>query len=67
MTHDLTLSRHIKVPRAKLWRCWTEPELLKQWFCPKPWGVSHAELEVRAANLSQRIRAFHASLPQKSD
>lgn len=26
-----------------------------------------AELEVRAANLSQRIRAFHASLPQKSD
>ena len=52
MTHDLTLSRHIKVPRAKLWRCWTEPELLKQWFCPKPWGVSHAELEVRAGGSS---------------
>jgi uncharacterized protein YndB with AHSA1/START domain len=52
MTYDLTLSRHIPVARAKLWRCWTEPELLKQWFCPKPWGVSHAELDVRAGGSS---------------
>lgn len=37
---------------AALWRCWTEPELMKQWFCPKPWRVSHAELEVRAGGSS---------------
>ncbi len=43
----LVLSRLIPVGRAKLWRCWTEPELLKQWFCPKPWGVSHAEIDLR--------------------
>jgi uncharacterized protein YndB with AHSA1/START domain len=51
----LTLSRLIPVPRAKLWRCWTEPELLKQWFCPKPWGVSHAEIDVRAGGASHIV------------
>jgi len=44
---SLTLDRIIKAPRARIWRCWTEPELLKQWYCPKPWTVSHAELDVR--------------------
>lgn len=48
----LVLSRLIPVARAKLWRCWTEPDLLKQWFCPKPWGVSHAEIDVRAGGAS---------------
>lgn len=44
---DLVLRREIDVPREKLWRCWTEPDLLKQWFCPKPWGVARAELDLR--------------------
>lgn len=43
----LVLERILKAPREKIWRCWTEGELLKQWYCPKPWGVSHAELDVR--------------------
>ncbi len=45
--HELTLTRVIPVPAAKLYRCWTEAELLKQWFCPKPYTVSHAGLDVR--------------------
>lgn len=44
---DLVLHRVIDQPREKLWRCWTEPELLVQWFCPKPWGVSGAKLDLR--------------------
>lgn len=43
----LVLARTLKAPRDKIWRCWTEGALLKQWYCPKPWGVSHAELDVR--------------------
>lgn len=43
----LVLERILKAPREKIWRCWTEGKLLKQWYCPKPWGVSHAELDVR--------------------
>ncbi|HYE53177.1 MAG TPA: SRPBCC family protein [Azospirillaceae bacterium] len=45
--HELVLTRLIDAPRASLYRCWTEPELLKRWFCPLPWTVSHAELDVR--------------------
>lgn len=44
----LTLESTLAVPRALVWRCWSEPALLCQWFCPKPWGVSHAEIELQA-------------------
>ena len=31
------LSRLLDAPKEKLYRCWTEPALLEQWFAPKPW------------------------------
>lgn len=40
------------VPCNLLFRCWTDPELLRQWFCPKPWTVARAELDVRAGGSS---------------
>lgn len=54
MTHefDLKIERTMKAPRAALWRCWTEPELLKQWFCPKPWYLERAEFDLRAGGNS---------------
>lgn len=51
-TRDLSITRILDAPRALVWRCWTEPELLKQWYCPKPWYVSHAEFELRAGGAS---------------
>ncbi|MBI1218713.1 MAG: polyketide cyclase [Rhodobacteraceae bacterium] len=47
MSTDLTLHRILKAPRALVWRCWTEPELLKQWFCPKPHFVTETEIDLR--------------------
>lgn len=35
-SHALTLSRLLDAPREKVGRCWTEPQLREQWFCPKP-------------------------------
>ncbi|MGL4994576.1 MAG: SRPBCC family protein [Deefgea sp.] len=46
--HELWLERIINATPAQLYRAWTEPELLKQWFCPKPWIVTEAQLDVRA-------------------
>jgi uncharacterized protein YndB with AHSA1/START domain len=46
--HELVLTRLMDVSKEKLYRCWTEPALLKQWFAPKPWTVSAAEVDVRA-------------------
>ena len=34
--HELSLTRLIDAPRANVYRCWSEPQLLKQWFAPAP-------------------------------
>ena len=51
-TNDLVLTRIIDAPRDKLYRCWTEPELLKQWFCPRPWTTPVVETDVRPGGSS---------------
>lgn len=50
---ELVLTRLIDAPREKLYRAWTEPALLKQWFAPLPYTTPVAELDVRpgGANL----------------
>jgi uncharacterized protein YndB with AHSA1/START domain len=50
---ELVLSRMIDAPPHKVYRAWTEPELLKQWFAPAPFTTPVAELDVRpgGANL----------------
>ncbi|MBI1392290.1 MAG: polyketide cyclase [Alphaproteobacteria bacterium] len=45
--NDLVIDRVLNAPRAALWRCWAEPKLLEQWFCPKPWFVTDAKLDLR--------------------
>jgi uncharacterized protein YndB with AHSA1/START domain len=49
---DLILERIIDAPPEKLFRAWTEPDLLKQWFTPPPFTVPHAEMDVRAGGSS---------------
>ena len=49
---ELVLTRLIDAPREKLYRAWTEPELLKQWFTPAPYTTPHAELDVRPGTQS---------------
>ncbi len=44
---ELSITRDIDAPPEALFRCWTEPALLEQWFCPRPWRVTDAELDVR--------------------
>ncbi|MDX1374565.1 MAG: SRPBCC domain-containing protein [Burkholderiales bacterium] len=45
---SLTLTRRFPVAPEKVWRAWTEPQALKQWFGPGgPQPVAVAEADVR--------------------
>jgi uncharacterized protein YndB with AHSA1/START domain len=50
---ELMLTRLIDAPREKVYRAWTDANLLKQWFAPLPYTTPVAELDVRpgGANL----------------
>jgi len=50
---ELVISRIIDAPRERVFKAWTDPELLKQWFAPLPYTTPVAELDVRpgGANL----------------
>jgi uncharacterized protein YndB with AHSA1/START domain len=50
--NELILTRLIDAPRAKLFRCWTEPTLLKQWFAPNPYTTPVAEVDLRIGGAS---------------
>ena len=55
--HSLTLVRTLAAPRSAVWRCWTETELLKQWFCPKPWTVPEADFDLRVGGRMNTVMA----------
>ncbi len=52
---DLVLTRVINAPREKVFKAWTNPELLKKWFAPKPWTTPAAETDVRVGGSSRIV------------
>jgi len=44
---SLTIQRHFDAPIERVWRAWTEPEAMFQWFGPEGAEVTHAETDVR--------------------
>lgn len=48
----LKIERVLDVPRAAVWRCWTEPDLMVHWFTPKPWKTVSAEVDLRPGGAS---------------
>jgi len=49
---NLILTRIIDAAPEKVFRAWTDPALLTQWFTPPPWTTPHAELDVRPGGCS---------------
>ncbi len=44
---DLVLERTVDVAPELVWRAWTTPELLLQWFTPKPWSTTACEIDLQ--------------------
>lgn len=45
---DLTLDRVIRAPREAVWRAWTDPAVLAQWWLPAPMVARIERLDLRA-------------------
>ena len=50
--YALRIVRELDAPADKLYKAWTTPERMGEWFCPKPWKVTEARMEVRAGGSS---------------
>jgi uncharacterized protein YndB with AHSA1/START domain len=53
--YELVLTRLIDAPREALFRCWTEPALLKQWFAPAPYTTPIAEVDLRVGGANRMV------------
>ncbi|HLV01878.1 MAG TPA: SRPBCC family protein [Acidobacteriota bacterium] len=53
--HELREEYLIDAPRADIWRCWTDPRLLEQWFHPESWTTQVKVLELRPGGASRII------------
>jgi uncharacterized protein YndB with AHSA1/START domain len=51
----LVLERIFNATPELVYRCWTEPKLMKQWFVPKPWTIASCELDVRPGGTCKTV------------
>jgi len=49
---ELVICRIIDAPREKVFRAWTNPKLMTQWFAPLPWTTPVAEVDLRPGGSS---------------
>lgn len=44
---DLAFERLVELPPEAIWRAWTTPALITQWFTPAPWETIASEIDLR--------------------
>lgn len=52
---DLLLERLVDVPVELVWKAWTEPEHLKQWFTPEPYETVECEIDLRPGGIFRTV------------
>jgi uncharacterized protein YndB with AHSA1/START domain len=52
---DLVLERVVDVSAKHIWAAWTQPELLKPWFAPKPWTTTECEIDLRPGGIFRTV------------
>jgi uncharacterized protein YndB with AHSA1/START domain len=44
---ELKIVRTFDAPRRQVFACWTDPEHMRQWSCPRGFTITHGESDVR--------------------
>lgn len=52
---DLELTREVDVAPEKVWQAWTTPDLLTQWFTPKPYETTQCEIDLRPGGMFRTV------------
>lgn len=52
---DLILERIVPLKPEVLWKAWTDPVGLLEWFCPKPWKTVECEMELYPGGLFKTV------------
>src|SRR6266571_4090401 len=60
---ELVLTRLIDAPREKLFRAWTEPEVLRQWFTPAPYPRPFCGWALARTDSAPEGSGFEPSVP----
>lgn len=50
--YQLQIVREFDVPAEKLFKVWATPERYGEWFCPLPWKVTEARMDLRTGGSS---------------
>lgn len=50
--HTLVLDRTFDAEPERVFRAWTDPEILKKWFAPKPFTTPSADIDLRPGGQS---------------
>jgi len=54
---ELVLTALIDAPREKVFRAWTDPTIITQWFTPQPWKTVSAKIDLRAGGSNTIVMA----------
>lgn len=52
---DLQIQRDVALSPAAVWRAWTTPALLVQWFCPRPWKVVECDIDLQPGGMFRTV------------
>lgn len=52
---ELHFERVVPLPAQAIWDCWTRPQRLMPWFCPKPWHVVECEIDLRPGGIFRTL------------
>jgi uncharacterized protein YndB with AHSA1/START domain len=57
-TKDFTISRSFNAPRERVWKAWTDPQALAQWWGPKGAAIRVIKLDLKPGGVFHYAMAF---------